>query len=178
MKNCPLCGSPNDDKAVNCAYCGVAFPTEAPSTPPVQVHIQNTIYTSQPEPIPDRVSDVSPGPFAGWRPWLKVLGWLLCFPLMLTLIALKKKTRRWYVLAAVGWIVYVIWIATAPRKAPNLVTPAPPESVLMETERISSLPVSEIGSNEDAACKVDINGNMNTAQLFNRICVLEVFNAS
>ena len=77
-----------------------------------------------------------------------------------------------------GWIVYVIWIATAPRKAPNLVTPAPPESVLMETERISSLPVSEIGSNEDAACKVDINGNMNTAQLFNRICVLEVFNAS
>lgn len=139
MKTCPRCGSPNDDKTVNCAYCGVALPAAAPPPPPVQIQIQNTIYAGRPAPRPSPATAVDTGPFAGWRPWWKILGWALCFPLMLTLIAAKRKTRSWYVFAVIGWIVYVIWVATAPRKGSAPVSPTLSETALM-TARLSFTP--------------------------------------
>lgn len=40
--------------------------------------------------------------------WKIVLGWVLCFPLMVSLISIKKNKWYWYVLAGLSWIIYIL----------------------------------------------------------------------
>lgn len=115
MKNCPRCNAPNDDVAVSCKYCGITFPAapvqSQPNMNPQTVHIHNNYYRSGSRNDYAPAQPVQSGPFDKWKTWQKILVWLFCFPLMITLIALKKKKRLWTVAAILSWIVYFIWIA-------------------------------------------------------------------
>lgn len=117
MKICPRCNAPNDDAAVSCKYCGITFPPvpvqPQPNMNPQTVHIHNNYCRSAQRNDYALARPVQSGPFDKWKTWQKILGWLFCFPLMLTLIAVKKKNRLWTVAAVLSWIVYFIWIAVS-----------------------------------------------------------------
>lgn len=136
MKQCPHCGSENSDGLRRCAFCGLemsSFTIIPKNTRTKRPNAKVTSVVSESEPKNKNTVRSSAKKSGRSNNGLKILGWLLCFPLMLTLIALKKKTLRWYVLAAVGWIVYVIWIVFTPRTESTPVSPTPSDLGLMET---------------------------------------------
>lgn len=147
MKLCPRCGAPNHDQTVNCHYCGIQFPPPQQQPPPVywqqpppsqlppQQHTPNNYYFNQPRPVnPKTKSTTKQKKNTVW----KVLGWLFIFPLMVTFIARKKKTRLWYGIAVASWIVYLIvfgpWNSNTTSKQPAVKNTAPvPQEQMIET---------------------------------------------
>lgn len=127
---CPGCGArlevDADKKTAFCGFCGAALPIDdeiqkvqldgaekagydfekgrqkaqaeaAQTTPPVQQYVQTT--PTPPEPPKKR------------KTWLWVLGWIVIFPVPLTIIMLNKKDmdqKVRYGIIATGWIVYLI----------------------------------------------------------------------
>lgn len=138
MKLCPRCGAPNYDQSINCHYCGIQFPPppqqqppaywnqSPPNQPPPVHHTVNNYYFNQSRPVK---SSVRPAPKPKKNTVWKVLGWLFIFPLMVTLIARKKKTKLWNGIAVACWIVYLIvfgpWNSNTPSKQPAVKNVAP-----------------------------------------------------
>lgn len=128
MKLCPRCGAPNHDQTVNCHYCGIQFSPPPQQQPPAY---WNQSLPSQTPPVHHRTAKssirIKPQPKKN-TVW-KILGWLFVFPLMVTLTARKKKTRAWYIAAAISWILYLIvfgpWNRNTPSKQPAVKNAVP-----------------------------------------------------
>lgn len=123
MNLCPRCGGTNQEKASYCSYCGVQLPK--PPQPNIYTENRsNVTNTSNSQTVihnyyssPPQQSSVQPQFIPVYYPvenvppqkkhtFWKILGWLFIFPLMVTLIAVKKKKWYWWLLALLSWIIY------------------------------------------------------------------------
>ena len=146
---CPSCGARLDvdveNKTATCQFCGANFPIEEEvqhfqmdgaaqagyEFEKGRQRAQAEAATQQVYNIPTSVQEEAPQKKR--RTWLWVLGWIIIFPVPLTLIMLKKKDmnpKLRYGIIAAGWLVYfAIGLSGSGGKSKNKTEDTSSESV-------------------------------------------------
>lgn len=172
--NCPKCGAPNVFGAARCEYCGSTLP-EFPNDESEMISRSVPLSLEQRYPSArvkkkDTVSDLLDplgSIFTGGC--LSYIGWIFCFPLMLTRIAANRETSLgrwiWWTVTFFGWIFYLgMGIAVLRGDSPNQ---QPMNSVEIST-------ITEAATLESTA-RVEIE-DPERAELIRKSCALRLSN--
>lgn len=137
---CPKCGVKAGQRPRVCPNCGREYYSNACPTcgyvkggnekTPARAERVETRGTNQPiKPVKKR------------KTWLWVLGWIIIFPLPLTILLLRKKNMKpvlKYGIIAVAWIFYLLFIfagKSGETSNPDKIDTAPASSAVTETEQ-------------------------------------------
>ena len=100
MKICKNCNSKIEDDALVCPYCGC-----------VQKKGGRKNTTQSSSPVTRSSGGNNKAPQKKRKTWLWVVGWLLFFPIPLTILLLRNQKLNKvakYAIIAIAWIIYLI----------------------------------------------------------------------
>lgn len=109
---CPNCGGESTGQF--CDFCGSEMPKEKDGNTTINI-INNYYSEEKTKQYESKPLQENQQPKKKKKTWLWVLGWILIFPLPLTILLIRKKTMKAglkYGIIAAAWIIYFIIVCS------------------------------------------------------------------